>query len=402
MARQDQLKNSEESQEETPEQKNARFARGEISDAEITDYLRQPQDVLFEHTLNAEKKGKEPFDIKVRALTRELMDQTLENMEGSWDKESFDDLRGELTSYFEQKERGIPEIVNNEYYIATDREGNPLGMTGVYSIDIEGGAGLTTKDSLDLSRHNLNMYLGWYSVTKKAQGTGLGKYLLEWTEKMAGSRGAVNFAIETDDWEVSEKAVKMYKKSGYKEGFPVKDFYGPGRDLDVYYCDTSKEEKIPSVKISEITEENKRQILELARNNYSPERFEEFRVCLDLFLLQSQGSSIYKGHSVVAENEKGLPESFAIYAKGVYDNCMPVYWTAADKDNPAAQKKLLDALKAVSKFIQMDMIMMNSEGEDKGMEDNGFTKAKHGIPKVFGEDDSTNLLLFTKPSSSIY
>ena len=384
------------------EDRNARRARGEISEQEIAEYLMHPEDVLFEYKLKTEKRGKVmESDIRVRALTKEFLESTLENLRGSWDDVSFENLKETLYAYFEQKESGRPGLLNVEYYIATDLQDKPIGMTGLYTVDIQGGAGFATRDRLDPERHNLNMGLGWYSVSKDVQGTGLGKYLLEWTENFAKARGAKHFEIETDDWSVSTKAVSMYKKSGYKEGFPEKDFYGPGRDLCIYYCDCSEDpqkemaeqEAVPA----EITEGNKAHILEIARQNYSADRFEEFQACLDLFLSQSADSgAVIVGHSLVLTDALGNPESFAIYADGIYDNFTPVYWLGAEKGQTGAKEKLLASLKSISRANEKDVIMVYNENKDEDLKAQGFSEARHGVPGIFGKEDTTKFLMFTK------
>jgi GNAT superfamily N-acetyltransferase len=379
---------------EDPAGKNKRMAEGNISQAEIEDYLRNPEGVLFEHTL-VEKKGGKEVPIKVRCLTKEFMDKTLESLKDSWDEPTFENLKNTLEKHFEQKESGKPALLNAEYYIATDENDKPLGMTGLYTIDIQGGAGFATKDRLDTEKHHLNMGLGWYSVNKEAQGIGLGKYLLNWTENLAKSRDAHHFEIETDDWSNSKKALAMYKKSGYKLGYPVENFFGPGRDLNVYYLDCSeKEEQVP-IKTFEITEENKGEVLQLAQENYSTEKFEEFKVCLDLFLSQDKESeAIFKGHSIVVKNQEGKCESFAIYVDGIYDNLFSVFWTGAS--DKSTKSKLLSALQSVAIENEKYVVTINTEGEDKDLDDKGFTRAEEGVPSAFEKGDPTRFLLLTK------
>ncbi len=384
---------------ESQKERNARMANGNISEEEIRKYLENPNDILFEHSLKNEKSG-ETIEIKVRYLTRELAQSTLESLKDSWDDVSFENLKSTLEKHFSQKESGIPGFINAEYYVATDAKDNPLGMTGVYSTDIQGGAGFATRDSLDKEKHNMNMGMGWYSVSKKAQGTGLGKYFLQWTEDMAKSRGADHFEIDTDDWSVSKKAVSMYKKSGFKEGLPIKDYFGPGRDLNVYYLDASEEpgQKNESAQnTTEITAQNKDQVLTMAQEIYGPERFEEFRLCLDILLAQNPNVDvILKGHSLAINGADGKPESFAIYAEGIYNNDLPVFWTGAKKGDKKANDNLLQAIKQIARDKDRNVITISAENEDDNLAQQGFKKAGHGIPGVFGEGDPTKLLTFTK------
>lgn len=385
--------------EESAEDRNARMAKGQISEEEISEYLTHPEDVLFEHHLTNEKSGEETL-IKVRYLTRQFLSSTFESLKDSWDKPSFENLKTTLEKHFEQKESGKPGLLNAEYYIATDENDNPIGMTGLYTIDIQGGAGFATRDKLDPEDHYLNIGLGWYSVNKKAQGIGLGKYLFQWSENFAKSRGAHCLEIETDDWTNSKRAVQLYKKMGYEVGYPVKNFYGPGRDFNVYYYDCEKDKdqgEVKSEQTTEITEGNKTQILQIAQESYSPERFKEFKACLDLFLSQNKETdSIMNGHSLVVLGEDGKPKSFSIYADYIYDNNILVYWFGVRKGIGGAKENLLSSLRSVAIKNNRYVIIINTEGQDTDLLNAGFTEAKKGVPGVFAKGDATRFLLFSK------
>jgi len=384
---------------ESLEERDIRRAKGNITEEEISEYLKNPDGVLFEHKIVSEKKGEtSEMTIKVRALTKQFMDSTLENLRTAWDPETFENLEATLKKYFEQKESGVPGLLNVEYYIATDQQDVPIGMTGLYTIDIQGGAGFATKDRLDLEKHSLNMGLGWYSVSEKVQGLGLGKFLFNWSENLAKSRGAKHLEIETDDSEITERAVKMYKKSGYKEGFPIEDFYGPGRNLNVYFKNAEGiEGEAENMEAGEISEANKIDILNIAQKNYSKERFEEFKACLDLLLLQNPKSdAVFVGRSIVLNGNDGRPESFAIYVDGIYHNATFVYWMGVLETDDSAKGKLLSSLCQRARGQDKNVVVVYSEGEDSDLPEEGFEKSKHGVPYVFGKKDPTKLLLLTK------
>lgn len=387
---------------ESKEDRDNRRARGEISENEIREYLKNPDDILFEDVLvdNRNPENKVEMPIKLRALTKNNVEATLANLKDSWDELSFNDLRDTLDKYFEQQESGQPGLLNVEYYIATDEQDQPMGMTGIYSVDIAGGAGLATRDKLDLDKHNLNVGLGWYSVSKKMPVRGLGTYLLNWTENLACSRDASHMEIETDDWENSKIAVALYKKSGYEEGYPVKDHYGPGRDLRAYYCDLSDsdvfQDNEPGTIREEIEDKDKAELLELAKSIYCPEKYEEFSVCLDLYLSNKDKPGILTASSVLLRDQLGKAESFAIYTDSVYENSTNVFWHGA-KDNELAYKdKLISSVCRKSKEQDRNVVIINSDSEESDLDKHGFIEAKKGIPGVFEQDDDTRLLLFTK------
>jgi GNAT superfamily N-acetyltransferase len=381
-------------------EENARMVRGKIAEKEISDYLKHPVGILFEHLLVDKKSEKETL-IKIRYLTREFLPATLESLKSAWDEQTFKNFDATLNTRLDQKESGKPLSLDAEYYIATDKHDNPIGITGLYVSNIAGGANLTTKNKLNPEQHYLNMGLAWYSVSKEFQGRGVGKYLFDWTENMAKSRGANHFEIETDDAPNSAKALEIYKKAGYEVGHAIKDYYGPNRNLNVYYHNCAKDGKQKEAQLEqtkEITEDNEEEILKIARKTYSPERFEEFKLCLDLLLAQDKTSQDFSDNRLMAITDpSGKPESFAIFhIDSVYNNGIFIYWMGVGGEKTDAKKKLLSALKTESEKMGRDVIMIYNEGNDFELSQNGFEEAKNGIPYVYDKGDPSKFLLLSK------
>jgi GNAT superfamily N-acetyltransferase len=377
--------------------RNDRFARGEITEEEISQYWRNPHEPLFEHTLAARSPKKETT-FRVRGLTAEVQNDLIANVADAWGITDLEQMRADFQKFIEQNSHSTPRLLNAEYYVATDVADKPFATVGLYSYDIQGAAGLATRKQLDLKAHSLITGVGWYGVSKNYQGTGVGKFLLEWLEKMAKHRCVDTMFIETDDDENAKTARKLYEKLGYKLGFDVPDYFGNGRDLATYWIDVSlevgDEQEIPDEKINT---DNRTEILDLARKIYSPIRFQEFGVCLDLLLKQPQkGSAILEGDSLVVRDPKGNVESFAILSKGSYANQADDFWDGADPSNMDAQGRLISIMKASVKKMGKDILIVSREGRDERFKNLNFQDATNGIPRVFARDNNSRLLLYTK------
>ncbi len=193
--------------------------------------------------------------------------------------------------------------------------------------------------------------------------------------------------IEIDGCKNSMIARALYKKSGYKEGCHVKDHYGPGRDLYAYYRDLSdvnydKEQKI-NLLSEEINKKDKEELLELAKFIYTPDKFEEFSVCLDLYLDNKDKLGILTANSVLLRDEADKPESFAIYTDSIYENSTNVFWYGAKNNETIYKNKFIDTVCRKSKEEERDIVIINSDTEEIELSKQGFIQADNGIPKVF-------------------
>ncbi len=166
-----------------------RFVEGNITEEEMRQYWEDPSLPLFEYEFVSRKKGKEEKILcRCYGLTERFKESLLEAMEDvEWDRVSGDELQEEIDSCFRQGDKA--GLYNAEYFILTDEQDRPFGLTGISTVDIRGGAGLKTRDLLDLDKHYLAIYEGWYGIRKDYKGKGVGDFLLDWTEKMSKSRG---------------------------------------------------------------------------------------------------------------------------------------------------------------------------------------------------------------------
>ncbi|MEM4724938.1 MAG: GNAT family N-acetyltransferase [Candidatus Hadarchaeum sp.] len=75
----------------------------------------------------------------------------------------------------------------------------------------------------------------WVAVRKSAQGQGVGRTLLDWTEGHLRAAGARLLILETSSTPEYKPAREFYKHLGYTGRTCVPDFYSPGDDLVVFY-----------------------------------------------------------------------------------------------------------------------------------------------------------------------
>jgi len=386
---------------EAPEARNARLAEGYVTEDEIKAHWEDSKAPLFEHELVRPQEGgaEQRTRLRIRALTEEFKEPLLEEVRSAWDESSYKELERTLEQFFAQRKLEHPLLTNVEYYIATDTQDRPFAITGIYTNDIQGGRGFATREQLDPAKHNMAIRLGWFSVSERAQGAGVGGYLLDWTEKMAQSRGATHMAIETDDYEGQETALKLYEKRGYQPGMRIPDYFGPGRELVTYAANIDKDENVKSMALAEkVTPANKEELLALAQEVYSPERFEEFRASLDIFLQQKEGQeSITRPNSFVLRDSEGKVSSFSLLAEGVYENMMTSYWDAVRRGDKKVEEVFFNALKGVAKERDRGVIMVSREGENPMFSANGFSEpGPAGVPETFEKGDPTNFLLYSK------
>lgn len=386
------------SQEESPEDRRRRFSEGRMREEEIQGHWAHPDEPLFDHHL-AGREGKEGAEIKVRALTEEYADKLLESVRGSWGYEGdVDLLQGTMERFFRQRALSHPGIVNVEYYIATDTADQPLAITGIYTSDMEGGAGFGTRDRLDPARHNLNTGLGWFAVSPEHQGGGIGGFLFDWTERMAQERGARFHCIETDDSPNEQAALRLYERKGYKKGLNVDNFYGPGRHRRVYYAYKPEGERgESSVPHEQISPDNKEEVLAMGQRRYGPERYEEFKVAVDLLLQQTEEENdlVRKPTSFVMRDANGAMQGFAILGKSLYNNGTICFWYGAQDDR---KRELFSAIEGYTAGLDRDVTMLHHEGDDADAAAYGFRspEADEGIPYIFEKEDETQYLFYTK------
>lgn len=76
--------------------------------------------------------------------------------------------------------------------------------------------------------------LYWIVIHPMAQGRGVGRALLEETERQVRLRGGRGMTIETSSREPYAPARRLYQRCGYRLAASIDDFYKPGDGLSMY------------------------------------------------------------------------------------------------------------------------------------------------------------------------
>lgn len=379
---------------ETPEARNERFARGEITEEEIQAYLIKPNQPLFEHTIvRAHNGGEYVSKFTIEALTSDNATDILNAVKRSWEyAPDYEAMKKTFEAYFDQKKIG-PSLLNPEYYIARNTSGEVIAVTGIYTTDIMGGAGFATRSKLNTD-HYLNARIGWTSVRSDIQGRGLAGYLIDWVESMAKFRGAKHVLAEIDDTPGEEKMRSRYERHGYARGFQINDYFGPGRNLRTYVRDFSDDSVSDVTKLfHQLSTKDSSAITSLASELYSQKRLSEFRECLDLFLKQKIDTGIMIPLSAVMRSELGDIEGYIIATKSIiYPNAIEIHWYGVRKGtNPML---IHEVLRYLCYRHNRSVAIIYSDGEDSDLENLGYEKPVGGIPHIWG--DATEQILYSK------
>jgi ribosomal protein S18 acetylase RimI-like enzyme len=82
-----------------------------------------------------------------------------------------------------------------------------------------------TKESYDLY---------WIAVLHDVRGRGIGRDLLERTEKKIGEMGGKRIYLDTSSRDQYEPTRSFYRAGGYEQEAVLKDFYSPGDNKIIY------------------------------------------------------------------------------------------------------------------------------------------------------------------------
>jgi predicted N-acetyltransferase YhbS len=110
------------------------------------------------------------------------------------------------------------EQLDYDFFVACDDQDRVLGFVCF-------GPTALTEGTFDLY---------WIAVSKSAQGSGIGRMLLEWTEEHLRSTGARLLVAETSGTPQYASTRRFYDRLGYEGRLAVPDFYRPGDHLIVY------------------------------------------------------------------------------------------------------------------------------------------------------------------------
>jgi ribosomal protein S18 acetylase RimI-like enzyme len=84
-----------------------------------------------------------------------------------------------------------------------------------------------------LTQRTFDLY--WIAVAPEAQGSGVGRALLERVERAVAGRGGGHLYIETSSRAVYARTRRFYREAGYRQVARLRDFYAAGDDK-VMFC----------------------------------------------------------------------------------------------------------------------------------------------------------------------
>jgi ribosomal protein S18 acetylase RimI-like enzyme len=84
-----------------------------------------------------------------------------------------------------------------------------------------------------LTKRSYDLY--WIAVAPRAQGLGIGRQLMERTERAVAARGGGGLYIETSSRRAYDRTRRFYRAAGYRLAARLADFYAPG-DHKILFC----------------------------------------------------------------------------------------------------------------------------------------------------------------------
>jgi len=104
------------------------------------------------------------------------------------------------------------------HFLFAEREGRVLGYSCYGPVPL-------TLQSYDLY---------WIAVRKEAQGTGIGRMLLEKSEAAIAGLGGRRVYIETSSKAIYRDTRRFYERNGYRAEATLREFYSPGDNKVIY------------------------------------------------------------------------------------------------------------------------------------------------------------------------
>lgn len=86
--------------------------------------------------------------------------------------------------------------------------------------------------SIPCTKHSFDLY--WIGVHQNSRGSGIGRKVLQASEKSIAEMGGKKIFIETSSTEKYHPTRKFYLDNNYSEAALLKDFYAPGDSKHIY------------------------------------------------------------------------------------------------------------------------------------------------------------------------
>ena len=107
--------------------------------------------------------------------------------------------------------------------------------SGYYFLFVESServAGYSCYGPIPCTKESCDLY--WIAVLHEFRGRGIGRDLLERTEKKIGKMGGRRIYVDTSSRDQYEPTRSFYRANGYEQEAVLKDFYSPGDDKIIY------------------------------------------------------------------------------------------------------------------------------------------------------------------------
>ena len=132
------------------------------------------------------------------------------------------------TGFFSAEEIEIAEGIVRE----TLERGESAGYEFLFADADDGTAGYSCFGRIPCTLASWDLY--WIAVAPSAQGSGLGRRLLQETEAIIETRGGAALYAETSGRSQYAPTRAFYQRCGYACAAVFDDFYGPGDDKCVF------------------------------------------------------------------------------------------------------------------------------------------------------------------------
>lgn len=128
----------------------------------------------------------------------------------------------------------FPEEVGTAVELVEERlaKGEASGYSFVFADEEDRTVGYACFGPIACTKASFDLY--WIAVRSGVRGKGLGKLLLEESERLIRAAGGRRIYVETSSRPLYEPTRAFYLARGYREEARLAEFYGPG-DAKVIY-----------------------------------------------------------------------------------------------------------------------------------------------------------------------
>lgn len=144
------------------------------------------------------------------------------------DREPILQISSEVGVFTEEEVATVDELLQAHLYDAAQRDYHFFAACD----DTDCVLGFVCFGPTALTEGTFDLY--WIAVAKSAQGGGVGRMLMEWTEEHLRASGGRLLVVETSGTAAYAPTRRFYQRLGYDGRLAVPDFYRPGDDLIVY------------------------------------------------------------------------------------------------------------------------------------------------------------------------